>query len=74
LLAELDGSCRTPIAALARISGDTLDLDGLLFLPDGSAHWATRRSGAVSDAARIGREAGAELKRAAGDTYARHLQ
>ena len=48
LLAELDGSCRTPIAALARINGDTLDLDGLLFLPDGSAHWAVaalRRGG-----------------------------
>lgn len=74
LLAELDGSCRTPIAALARIEGETLDLHGLLFLPDGSAHWAVQRSGAVADAARIGREAGAELKRAAGDTYARHLQ
>lgn len=74
LLAELDGSCRTPIAALARITGDHLALDGLLFLPDGSAHWAVSRSGLVSDAARIGREAGAELKRQAGDTYARHLQ
>lgn len=74
LLAELDGSCRTPIAALARIAGDTLSLDGLLFLPDGSAHWAVQRSGSVADAARIGQEAGAELKRAAGDTYARHLQ
>lgn len=74
LLAELDGSCRTPIAALARISGDNLALDGLLFLPDGSVHWAVSRSGPSSDAARIGQEAGAELKRQAGDTYARHLQ
>jgi hydroxymethylbilane synthase len=74
LLAELDGSCRTPIAALARITGDRLDLDGLLFLPDGSAHWPVRREGLVTDAARIGQEAGAELKRLAGDTYARHLQ
>ncbi|CAA2107468.1 MULTISPECIES: hydroxymethylbilane synthase [Methylobacterium] len=74
LLAELDGSCRTPIAALARIDGDVLTLDGLLFLPDGSAHWAVRRRGTVSDAARIGQDAGAELKRAAGDTYAKHLQ
>lgn len=74
LLAELDGSCRTPIAALARIEGDTLALDGLLFLPDGSAHWAVRGAGSVGDAARIGREAGAELKAKAGDTYARHLQ
>ena len=51
-----------------------LTLNGLLFLPDGSAHWAVHRSGAVSDAAGIGQDAGAELKRAAGDTYAKHLQ
>jgi len=74
LLAELDGSCRTPIAALARIDGERLTLDGLLFLPDGSRHWGTRREGSVSDAAAIGRDAGAELKRAAGDTYATRLQ
>ena len=74
LLAELDGSCRTPIAALARIEGERLTLDGLLFLPDGSRHWAVRRAGAVSDAAAIGHEAGAELKRAAGDTYFEHLR
>lgn len=74
LLAELDGSCRTPIAALARIEGDMLSLDGLLFLPDGSAHWAAQRIGPVAEAARLGRDAGAELKRTAGDIYARHLQ
>ena len=74
LLAELDGSCRTPIAALARIAGERLTLDGLLFLPDGSRHWGTRREGAVSEAAAIGRDAGAELKRAAGDTYVTRLQ
>ncbi|GJD69766.1 Porphobilinogen deaminase [Methylobacterium gnaphalii] len=74
LLAELDGSCRTPIAALARIEGDRLSLDGLLFLPDGSQHWAVTREGPASDAAAIGREAGAELKRAAGNTYFEHLK
>ena len=56
------------------LAGETLSLDGLLFLPDGSAHWAVQRSGSVADAARIGAEAGAELKRAAGDTYFKHLQ
>jgi hydroxymethylbilane synthase len=74
LLAELDGSCRTPIAALARIDGETLTLDGLLFLPDGSRHWAVTRQGPVADAERIGREAGAVLKAEAGETYTRHLQ
>ena len=74
LLAELDGSCRTPIAALAQIDGDSLRIDGLLFLPDGSRHWAASRQGLVAEAERIGREAGAALKAAAGDTYTRHLQ
>lgn len=74
LLAELDGSCRTPIAALARIEGDTLSLDGLLFLPDGSRHWAASRAGPVADAERIGRDCGAEIKAAAGEIYTRHLQ
>jgi hydroxymethylbilane synthase len=74
LLAELDGSCRTPIAALAQIDGETLTLDGLLFLPDGSRHWAVTRQGPVAEAERIGREAGAVLKAEAGETYTRHLQ
>ena len=74
LLAELDGSCRTPIAALAQVQGDRISLDGLLFVPDGSRHWAVRREGAASDAAAIGRDAGAELKRAAGDVYFAHLK
>lgn len=74
LLAELDGSCRTPIAALATIAGESLTLDGLLFLPDGSRHWAVHRSGAAADAEAIGREAGAALKAAAGDTYVRDLK
>jgi hydroxymethylbilane synthase len=74
LLAELDGSCRTPIAALAQVQGERISLEGLLFLPDGSRHWAVRREGAASDAAAIGREAGAELKRAAGDVYFAHLK
>jgi hydroxymethylbilane synthase len=74
LLAELDGSCRTPIAALAQIEGDRLRLDGLLFLPDGSRHWAASGEGPIAEAERIGREAGAALKAQAGETYRRELQ
>ncbi|MEH3117013.1 MAG: hydroxymethylbilane synthase [Methylorubrum populi] len=74
LLAELDGSCRTPIAALAQVKGDRISLDGLLFLPDGSRHWAVQREGAAADADALGRDAGAELKRAAGDVYFAHLK
>lgn len=74
LLAALDGSCRTPIAALARIDGDRLHLDGLLFLPDGSRHWAVTRDGLAADAAAIGKEAGEALRHAAGRTYTERLQ
>ena len=61
-------------AALAQIDGDRLTLDGLLFLPDGSAHWATHRAGSTADALAIGRDAGAELKAKAGETYRAKLQ
>jgi hydroxymethylbilane synthase len=74
MLAALDGSCRTPIAGLAEIDGDALRLRGMLFMPDGSAHWATDRAGAAADAEAIGRAAGEDLKRQAGPTYAAKLQ
>src|SRR3954452_21251170 len=37
MLKALDGSCRTPIAGLARIAGNSLNLDALLLSPDGNA-------------------------------------
>jgi hydroxymethylbilane synthase len=75
-LAVLDGSCRTPIAAFAELedggpddSGVTLRLRALVALPDGSqAHRAERR-GSASDAAALGRDAGAELRAAAGPAF-----
>lgn len=63
LLATLDGSCRTPIAALARIEADgTLNLDALVASPDGRRVLQTRRRGAWTDAAALGADAGSELK------------
>jgi len=62
LLAALDGSCRTPIAALARVAGDRLTLDALVVRPDGSGLRRTTRAGAVADAAGIGRAAGDALR------------
>jgi hydroxymethylbilane synthase len=66
LLAALDGSCRTPIAALAETADGSLRLRGLVATPDGAKLWRTERSGASQDAARIGREAGETLRREAG--------
>jgi len=67
LLAALDGSCRTPIGGLATLDRGHLMLDALVAAPDGSAVWRTRRAGPVADAAALGTDAGAELRRRAGD-------
>lgn len=62
LLATLDGSCRTPIGALALpVENNALDLTALVAQPDGSALYSVRLAGPRSDAVRIGSEAGAIL-------------
>jgi hydroxymethylbilane synthase len=68
-LAALDGSCRTPIAALATIAGGRLHLDAAIVRPDGGALHRARRAGAVADAAALGRDAGAELKARGGPDF-----
>jgi hydroxymethylbilane synthase len=65
-LAVLDGSCRTPIAGHATVTNDRVFFRGLIAKPDGSAVHDTTREGAVADAAALGADAGAELKRRAG--------
>ena len=66
LLAALDGSCRTPIAALATLADDRLSLRALIVRPDGSELIETARDGPAADAARLGRDAGDELRRRGG--------
>ena len=67
LLEALDGSCRTPIAGLAVTDGNGgISLDALAARPDGSACHRLSRSGAVANAAAIGRDAGAVLREAGG--------
>ena len=73
MLAVLDGSCRTPIAAHAVLSGDRLALDGLVVLPDGSQRHDAALEGAPGDAAALGREVGLQLKRDAGAEFFRLL-
>jgi len=62
-LAELDGSCRTPIGGHAEISGNTIHFRGLLAHPDGQPSCEFRSSGPRADAAELGREAGRAIKR-----------
>ena len=68
-LAVLEGSCRTPIGGHAVLRGDTLHFRGLIVRPDGSEAHETTRSGARGDAARLGADAGAELRRRAGANF-----
>lgn len=73
-LAALDGSCRTPVAALATVDGGTLSMRAMLFTPDGKRHWQTQREGGVDDAVVIGDEAGRVVRADAGETYQMHLR
>lgn len=68
-LAALDGSCRTPIAALAELNGDRISFRGEILRPDGSQRFANSREGLASDAAAMGRDAGEELKAKAGPGF-----
>jgi hydroxymethylbilane synthase len=66
VLAALDGSCRTPIGAHARLLDDgTLTLTGLVARADGSFLLRRTSTGAAADAARIGTDLGASLHAAA---------
>ncbi len=63
LLAELDGSCRTPIGGHARLLPDgMLHLTGLVAREDGSFVLKRGLHGLAADAARIGSELGASLR------------
>ena len=61
-LSVLDGSCRTPIAGYAQLEGEKIAFRGLVLRPDGSESLAVSRTGALADAAALGRDAGRELR------------
>jgi hydroxymethylbilane synthase len=68
-LARLDGSCETPIAGLATISGSELWLRGEILRPDGSASVTGDLRGPVTDGAEIGRALADELLGRAGPGF-----
>ena len=69
MLATLDGSCRTPVAGFAELSGDQLSLRGVLLTPDGSTERRAEGTGAASDPAALGNEIGERLRRGAGPDF-----
>jgi hydroxymethylbilane synthase len=60
-LAELEGSCRTPIAGLARTEAGRLRFKGEVLRLDGSERFKVAVEGPPADAERLGREAGRDL-------------
>ena len=73
-LERLDGSCRTPIAGLARFGRDGVKKGELLFRGqilsvDGQRAFETERRGAAAEAAIMGRAAAEELLQRAGPDF-----
>ncbi|MBT06185.1 MAG: hydroxymethylbilane synthase [Rhodospirillaceae bacterium] len=69
-LEHLDGSCQTPIAALAKIKGaGKMVLSGLLAAPDGSRVVRGESVGEIASAVDLGRSLGAELLAEAGSDF-----
>ena len=68
-LGALDGSCRTPIAGLARISEGRISFYGMILTPDGSVWHDIRAEGPVGDAAQLGADAGDEVRGRAGSGF-----
>jgi hydroxymethylbilane synthase len=61
LLGALGGGCQVPIGAHATVEGSSLKMIGLVASPDGGEVIRAEASGAVSDAASIGRGLGEDL-------------
>lgn len=68
-LAALDGSCRTPLAGHARVSGTEIFFSGTILTPDGSQAHDIAADGLITDAEIIGREAGEAVRAKAGPGF-----
>jgi hydroxymethylbilane synthase len=67
MLAHLDGSCHTPIAASATLDDDgMLHLDGMVLRPDGAVAHRASATAPQDDATALGHQLGARLLDAAG--------
>jgi hydroxymethylbilane synthase len=60
-LKVLDGSCRTPIAGHAIVTGE-ISFHGMILKPDGTQIFEVRMKGGINEAEKLGRTAGLELK------------
>jgi hydroxymethylbilane synthase len=77
-LEALDGSCRTPIAAMASIMGGQLHFLGEVLTPDGKHCWRREAATGLGDdpmatARDLGLQLGGEIKTEAGPLYQAHF-
>lgn len=68
-LGSLDGSCRTPIAGLATVTGEDIRFSGLILTPDGVTSHSVSGEGKSQDAAAIGRDAAERVRAVAGPDF-----
>ena len=68
-LGALDGSCRTPIAGYAIITGDHVQFSGMILTPDGRTHHRISAEGAAGDAYKIGKNCGDDVRARAGTAF-----
>ena len=61
VLAKIDGSCRTPLSAMARLSGEYITVTACLLSSDGLKKFEAKSSGLASHAAKIGAQVGEQL-------------
>jgi len=69
-MAALEGSCRTPIAGYATVDRGEIVFRGEALTLDGRQVFTASRRGAIADAARLGRDAGEEVKAKGGSAIA----
>ena len=61
VLAKIDGSCRTPLSAMARLSGENITVTACLLSKDGVHKFESKSFGLASHAAEIGAQVGEHL-------------
>ncbi|HCP01184.1 MAG TPA: hydroxymethylbilane synthase [Rhodospirillaceae bacterium] len=69
MLDALGGTCHTPIAGLARLDGDILNLSGLAAWPDGQGLVRLAHSGPAADPKALGAHVGHELRTQMGHEF-----
>ncbi len=73
VMAALGGSCHTPVAAHATVSGTDLVLDGVIASPDGTRVVRGREHGSATDPEPIGRKLAADLLARGGEAILAEL-